>query len=370
MKKIVISFVAVLFLFCAGNLYAQDVIRLGVAGAHSGDLASYGIPSSHAAKLVVDEINAKGGVLGKQVVIMQEDDVCRPEVGANVATKLVSNNVDLVLGHICSGSTEAALPIYKDAGIVAMAPSATKVELTKSGDYPNFFRTISPDDAQAKLQADFCIEQLKVKTAAVLHDKGAYGKALAEEVKQYLEEGNVKVVLMEGITPGAVDYSAVISKVNRSGAEVVIWGGYHPEAAKLVTGMKKRNMDVIFIGPDGVRDDTFIKVAGEYAEGVYATGPIDTTSYPLAIAAIERHREVYGSDPGAFYLNAYAAAIALLNAIEKAGSTDYDKIVHALRTEWVETPLGEISFDERGDAIGIGFAMYQVQNNAYAEVGK
>lgn len=370
MKKIVSIFVAVLFLVCAGNLYAQDVIRLGVAGAHSGDLASYGIPSANAARLVVEEINAKGGVLGKQVVIMQEDDVCRPEIGANVATKLVSNNVDLVLGHICSGATEAGLPIYKDARIVAMSPSATKVELTKSGDYPNFLRTISADDAQARLQVDFCIDELKVKTAAVLHDKGAYGKGLADYAKQYLEEAGIKVVLFEGITPGAVDYSAVISKVNRTGADVVIWGGYHPEAAKLITGMKRRKMDIVFIGPDGVRDDTFIKVAGDYAEGVYATGPIDTTSYPLAIAAIERHREVYGSDPGAFYLNAYAATVALLNAVEKAGSTDYDKVMQALQTEWVETPLGKISFDERGDAIGIGFAMYRVQNGVYVEAGK
>ncbi|MDT8273352.1 MAG: ABC transporter substrate-binding protein, partial [Desulfomonilia bacterium] len=108
----------------------------------------------------------------------------------------------------------------------------------------------------------------------------------------------------------------------------------------------------------------------EFAEGVYATGPIDTTSNPMAIAATEQHRKVYGTDPGAFYLNAYAAAVCLLSAVEKAGSTDYDKVVNALRTEWVETPLGKISFDERGDAIGIGFAMYQVQNGVYVEVGK
>jgi len=127
-------------------------------------------------------------------------------------------------------------------------------------------------------------------------------------------------------------------------------------------------MKTAFISDDGVKDDTFIKVAGKYSEGVYATGPRDTSSNPLAIAAIEAHKKAYGADPGAFFLNAYAATQALLNAIEKAGSTDYDAVAKALKTEYVETPLGKIKFDSKGDAIGIGFSIYQVQNGKYVEM--
>ena len=127
-------------------------------------------------------------------------------------------------------------------------------------------------------------------------------------------------------------------------------------------------MDTIFISDDGVKDDTFIKVAGEFAEGVYATGPRDTSKNPLAIEAINAHKAKYGEDPGAFFLNAYAAALALVNALEKSCSTEYDDIVKALRTEYVATPLGIIRFDEKGDAIGVGFAMYQVQNGKYVEI--
>ena len=127
-------------------------------------------------------------------------------------------------------------------------------------------------------------------------------------------------------------------------------------------------MDTIFISDDGVKDDTFIKVAGEYAEGVYATGPMDTSKNPMAIEAVEAHKKKYGEDPGAFFLNAYAASLALMNAIEKTGSTDYDVLSGALKSEWVATPLGIIKFDERGDAIGVGFAMYQVQNGVYVEI--
>ncbi|MEW6599872.1 MAG: branched-chain amino acid ABC transporter substrate-binding protein [Nitrospirota bacterium] len=344
-------------------------IKVGVAGAHSGDLASYGLPTVKAAELVVKDINAKGGVLGRKVELLVEDDVCKPEVATNTATKLISQSVNVVLGHICSGATKAALGIYKESKIITMSPSATNPPLTQSGDYPNFFRTIASDDAQAKIDVDFALDVLKLKKIAVLHDKGDYGKGFAEFAKDFLDKsGRAEVVLFEGITPGAVDYSAVIQKIKNSGAEAVIYGGYHPEASKLIMLMRKKKMDTILISDDGVKDDTFIKVAGEYAEGVYASGPKDVSQNPLAIAATEAHKKVYGSDPGAFFLNAYAATQALLNAIEKAGSTDYHAVSNALRTEYVDTPLGKIKFDERGDAIGVGFSVFQVKNGEYVEV--
>jgi branched-chain amino acid transport system substrate-binding protein len=348
---------------------AAEPIKLGVAGAHSGDLASYGIPSVRAAQLVVKKRNAMNGVGGRQVEVLVEDDVCKPEVATNTATKLVTEKADVVVGHICSGATKAALGIYNESGIIAMSPSATNPALTQSGDYPNFYRTIASDDAQARLQVDFALDKLGLTKLAVLHDKGDYGKGLAEFAKGFLEaDERAEVVLYEGITPGAVDYSAVVQKIKRSEAEAVIFGGYHPEASKIVTQMRKKGMDTIFISDDGVKDVTFIKVAGEFAEGVYATGPVDTSKNPIAVEAIEAHKKEFGEDPGAFFLNAYAATQALLNAIEKSGSTEFDVLKKALQSEWVATPLGIIKFDERGDAIGVGFAVYQVQSGQFATI--
>jgi branched-chain amino acid transport system substrate-binding protein len=303
------------------------------------------------------------------VELLVEDDVCKPEVATNTATKLVSQKVDVVIGHICSGATKAALGIYKDAKVIAISPSATNPDLTQSGQYPNFYRTIASDDAQALLEVNFAIDKLKVKKIAVLHDKGDYGKGLAEYAKKFIEESKkATVVLFEGITPGAVDYSAVVQKIKRSGAEAVIFGGYHPEASSIVSQMRKKDMKIHFISDDGVKDDTFIKVAQQYSEGVYATGPKDVSKNPLAVAANETHKKVYGADPGAFFLNGYAAARAILNAIQKAGSSDYAAVGKALQTEFVETPLGKIKFDKRGDAIGVGFSMYQVRKGVYVEV--
>ena len=369
-KVLVTSIIGMfMVLTLSGMGVAADTIKLGVAGPHSGDLASYGLPTVRAAELVVKDVNAKGGVLGKQVELLAEDDVCKPEVATNTATKLLSEKVDVVLGHICSGATKAALGIYKDSKIIAMSPSATNPDLTQSGDYPNFYRTIASDDAQAKLEVDFALDVLKLTKIAVLHDKGDYGKGLAEFAKGFLEKDKrATVVLYEGITPGAVDYSAIVQKIKRSKAEAVIFGGYHPEASKIVTQMRKKKMKTFFISDDGVKDETFIKVAKKYAEGVYATGPMDVSKNPMALAASEAHKKAYGEDPGAFFLNGYAAALALLNAIEKAGTTDYDAVEKALRTEYVETPLGKIRFDEKGDALGVGFSMYQVQNGKFVEL--
>lgn len=366
-RLILLTSVMIVLFFAATAALAEDVIKIGVAGAHSGDLASYGLPTVKAAELVVREINARGGVLGKPVVLLTEDDACKPELATNTATKLVSQGVCAVIGHICSGATKAAMSIYKGANIICVSPSATKADLTLSGDYPNFYRTIANDDTQARLQARFAVETLKAKKVVILHDKGDYGKDLAELARKHFEKAGVEVALFEGVTPGAVDYTAIVQKVKLNKPDLVVWGGYHPEASKIVTLMRKKRMETPFMGADGVKDNTFIKVAGGAAEGVYATGPRDVSQNPMTIAAWKAHREAYKSDPGAFFDNAYAATLALLNAIEKAGSTDYAAVTNALKAETVETPLGRIGFDQNGDATGIGFTVYRVEQGAFKE---
>jgi branched-chain amino acid transport system substrate-binding protein len=367
--RLILIFIFLLTFGTTSMALSAETIKIGIAGAHTGDLASYGLPTVKAAELVVKSVNARGGILGKKVELIIEDEACKPELATNVATKLVSQKVNAVIGHICSGATKAALRTYKDAGIIVISPSATSPELTLSGQYPNFHRTIAPDDAQARLVADFTIKTLKLKKIAIIHDKGDYGKGFAEFAKKFIEESKeANIVLYEGLTPGAVDYSAIVQKIKYSNADAVIYGGYHPEAASVVQLMRKRNMKTIFISDDGVKDQTFIKVAAVAAEGVYASGPKDTTKNPLAIAAIEEHKKVYGTEPGAFYLNAYSAMLAIVNAIDRAKSTEYKAVRKALRTYFTDTPLGKIKFNDRGDAIGVGFSMYQVRKGVYVEL--
>ncbi|MGL1891097.1 MAG: branched-chain amino acid ABC transporter substrate-binding protein [Spirochaetaceae bacterium] len=360
-------FALVAFNMSAGSNSESDSIVIGVAGAHTGDLAPYGLPTVKAVEIAVERWNANGGVLGRQIEILVEDEACDAGIAADVAAKLTGKKVVGVIGHICSGATKAALGIYRDSNILTISPSATNPDLT-NGEYPNFFRAIAPDDAQAAVEVDL-INKLGLKTVAILHDKGDYGKGFATFVKDLLEaEGKVEVLLFEGITPGAVDYSAILNKVSSTNADAVIWGGYHPEASKLVTQMKKSNMDMPFLSDDGVKDNTFIKVAGEFAEGVYATGPVDTSSSALAQEAITAHVAKYGEQPGTFFLNASAAIESLLKAIEKAGTTDYEAVRAAMLDMTVETTLGNISFADNGNPEGVGFSAFQVVNGAYVEV--
>ncbi len=369
MKRILAVLLLAAFAMTASPVMAKHhEIVIGVAGPHSGDLAPYGIPTKEAAELVAEQVNAAGGINGKQIKLVAMDDQCKPEIAVNVATNLVSEGAKVVIGHVCSGATKAALGIYKEAGVIAISPSATNPPLTKSGEYPNFYRTIAADDEQGKLAAEFVTDKLGAKKVAVLHDKGDYGKGFADFAKQFIEaSGKAKVVLYEGITPGAIDYSAVIQKLKREDADAVVFGGYHPEASKLVGLMKKKRVKVPFVGPDGIKGDGFLEIAGKNAEGVYATGPMDVSRYAENQKARADYQKKFGKEPGTFFDQGYAAMQAVLNAIQVSGGDDMGRLEKALKSSLVDTAVGKIKFDAKGDAVGVGFSVYQVVDGQFVE---
>ncbi len=364
-------FIVIVFmgLFSVHPCFPGEPVRLGVAVVKTGELASYGISALRGVELAAQVINARGGVLGRPIKLFVEDDLCLPKNALIVASKLLTHNVHAVIGHICSGATFAALNTYKNARIITISPSATNPDLTQSGDYPNFYRTIASDDTQALIQVEFVINQLKFKKIAVIHDKSVYGKGLAEYVKNILEKTDKqKTVFYQGVSTGSINYAQFVGKIKKSRADAVIYGGYHPGASKIVRQMRFKKMETVFISGDGIKDESFIISAGKDAEGVYATAPRDTSAIRMAVEVTKAYKAKYDKEPGPFFLNAYAAVLALANAIETAGSLDYDKIACALKSETVETPIGNISFDERGDAIGTGFSVFQVQNGVFAEL--
>lgn len=369
MKKILASFAAMALCTVLGApVQAADPIKIGVQGAHSGDLASYGVPSLNAVKLVIEQANAKGGVLGRKIELIAQDDQCKPEMATNAATKLISDQSDVVVGPICTGPTTASLPIYQQANIIVVSPTATAPGLTEGGKNPLFFRTVAHDNAQAQLTSDFMIKKLKVKKVAYLHDNGEYGKGFADNNRVMLEKAGVKTVLFEAVTPDAVDFSAVVRKIRRLKPDIVVFGGYQPVASKLVQQMRRDRVKTPFIGPDGVKDETFLKMTGKDSEGVYASYPKDTSALPLYKEARDAHVKAFGSEPGFGYYNAWAGAQCLLAAIEKTGGTDTAKLKEALRTNPVDTPLGKISFNDKGDASGMALSIYQVQNGKFVEL--
>ncbi|WP_027362373.1 branched-chain amino acid ABC transporter substrate-binding protein [Desulfospira joergensenii] len=371
MKPIFKSLVMVLFVssLCAVNPAAGQSVKLGFGGAVSGDLAPYGISSLRGVELALEDINSNGGILGKQVELIVGDDACKPEIAVNIATKLISSGVQMVVGHICSGSTLAANKLYKDARLLLISPSSTNDDLTLTGKNPNFFRTISYDRAQAELMTSYIKNVLNCKKIALIHDKGDYGKGQMELARECFKTlGGIDIVLFEGVTTGAVDFSSIVQKIKKSRAQVTLWGGYHSDASKIASLLKRKRVKTIFFGGDGINGDNFLNLAGQYAEGVYSTGPRDTSNNTLYQELTQRHEEKYKELPGTFFYNAYACVQALAAAAEKAGSFDFEKMRAAMFEIKIDSPLGPIGFDKNGDVVGAGFSVYKVINGKYNQV--
>ena len=348
----------------SANAEAQSV-KIGVVAPYSGDLAFYGISIQQATELAVKKLNANGGVMGKSIELVMEDDVCDPDKAINVAQKLISAGVVAVLGHFCSGATEAALPIYLTAKIPVISAASTNPSLTLARKYTNFLRTIPHDVTQATLQVEYATAKLKIKRAAVLHDQSAYGKELAGLVKQSLEEKGIEIAIFAEITPEAKNYATLVrrlksEKINTSRGSAVFFGGYYLDAAKIVSAARKKRNNAYFISGNGVKNSAFLQLTGRYSLNSYVSA-VDASQVPLAQEVIKEYRATYGEDPGTFSLQAYAAILTLTHAMEKAQSTSYNEIIQSLKTEKLETPLGTISFDQNGDIVGSSFAMFQVR---------
>ena len=368
MKRAFLGLATALMTLSMGfSAQAADTIKIGVAGAHSGDLASYGVPSLNAAKLVADKVNKAGGINGKQIELVIGDDQCKPELATNVATKLLSDHVAAVMGHICSGATKASLALYNEAHVISMSPSATTPGLTAGGSNPMFLRTIAKDDSQAMVTSKFMLEELKVKKVAYLHDNGDYGKGFADMNRANLEKAGVETVLFEAITPDAVDFSSIVKKLRHAKADILVFGGYQPTASKLLQQMRRAKVMTPVMGPDGLKDDAFIKMTGKDAEGVYCSYPKDTSSLPLYKEARQAHLDKYKTEPGSFYYFAYSAMLCLVNAIKEAGTTDTDKMLEVLHTKHVDTPIGSLVFNKSGDAAGLGMSIYQIKDGKFVE---
>jgi branched-chain amino acid transport system substrate-binding protein len=348
---------------------AQETLKIGFGGALLGSLASYGLSNLYGIEVAIAKANAAGGVLGRQVELVKEDDSCDPALASSAATKLASQGIRLILGHTCSGATHSALSVYGGKAIV-VSSSATDVYLTDSGDNPYFFRTTPRDDAQSSLQ----VRLLKAKgftRVALLHDKGDYGKSLAELAEAAIKAdpaSGITVALVEGVTSGQVSYDAVVAKVKDAGVDAIIWGGYYNDASKLAINLRDRGVGAVIIGADGLYDERYVTMGGSAVEGSFATGQSDISQSAAAQEALAIHRKNHTEETGTYFFYSMAAAEALFAAVEKAGTADdLDLIKTHLTSDTVDTVMGPVRFDAKGDVIGAGFKLYEVKDGKFVE---
>ncbi|MDR1656802.1 MAG: branched-chain amino acid ABC transporter substrate-binding protein [Deltaproteobacteria bacterium] len=370
MGKLFSKFVLLLSLvLMAGPAAAQDTLKVGFGGAILGQLAAYGNSNLYGLEYAIGQINAKGGVLGQQVELVKEDDGCKPDSASSAATKLLSQGLKLVFGHTCSGATRSALSVYGNS-VLMVASSATEVSLTEDGAHPYFFRTTPRDDFQVPTQVAY-IRDKGFKKVAILHDKGDYGLALAELAKKDLEADpqGIEIVLFEGVTSGEVSYDDTVSLLAAKGAEVLVWGGYYSDASKLALQMRGKGLKTVIIGPDGLYNPSFIEMAQEASEGVLATGQMDLSKSEIAQAAIADHKTRHSEEIGPYFFYAAGAAQAVFAAVEKVGNTtDFEAIKKHLTEDTVETVMGPVRFDAKGDIIGVPFSLYEIQGGKFVEL--
>ncbi|WP_313008192.1 branched-chain amino acid ABC transporter substrate-binding protein [Stutzerimonas nitrititolerans] len=351
-------FLAIALTGAASYTLAADNIRIALAGPVTGPVAQYGDMQFIGAQMAIEQINKAGGVNGQQLEGVVYDDACDPKQAVAVANKIVNDGVSFVVGHLCSSSTQPASDIYEDEGILMVTAASTSPDITSRG-YELIFRTIGLDSLQGPTAGNFIADNLKPKNVAVIHDKQQYGEGIATAVKKTLEDKGVKVGLFEGVNAGDKDFSSLIAKLKREGVDFVYYGGYHPELGLLLRQSKEKGLDVRFMGPEGVGHTEITAIAGPASEGLYVTLPKSFDQDPRNQQLVEAFKAKKQDPSGPFVFPSYAAVQVMAEGIEKAGSTDTDKVAEALRSNTFDTPTGQLSFDEKGDLKDFNFVVYE-----------
>ena len=346
----------------AGGAAAEDLL-IGTAGSVTGQYAIFGEQMTRGAEMAVADINAAGGVLGNRLVLEIGDDACEAKQAVAVANQMVNKGVAFVAGHFCSSTSIPASEVYYEEGILQISPASTNPLLTEQG-YENVFRTCGRDDQQGLVAGNFLARVFPGQRIAILHDKTAYGKGLADETKKALNAAGVEEALYEAYTAGEKDYTALVSKLKAEEIDVIYLGGYHTEAGLIVRQADSQGLDATLVSGDALVTEEFWSITGDAGEGTLFSFSPDPTENEAAAEVVARFME-QGYKPEGYTLYTYAAIQVFAQAAEAAGSTDIDALVEQMRTLTFDTVLGELTFDGKGDVALPGYVFYEWTDGAY-----
>jgi branched-chain amino acid transport system substrate-binding protein len=339
----------------AGAANAQ--VKFGVQGPITGPNAAFGAQLKNGAQQAVDDINAAGGINGQKLTVQFGDDVSDPKQGVSVANKFSADGVKFVVGAFNSGVTMPSSEVYQENGIVQVTPASTNPQITERKMW-NIFRTCGRDDQQGAVAGAYILKQFKGKKVAVVHDKTTYGKGLADETIKAMGKGGMKPVLYEGINVGEKDFSALVSKIKQSGADLVYWGGLHTEGGLIVRQMRDQGVKAPLMGADGITTDEFAQVGGPGVEGTLMTFPPDPRNNPAAKDAVAKFRAAK-FEPEAYTLYSYAAVQVMADAAKQAKSNDPKKVAEKMHSgAHFKTVIGDLSYDKKGDITRLDYVMY------------
>jgi branched-chain amino acid transport system substrate-binding protein len=359
--KTVCRALALAFIGAAGaaSVQAEDIIKIGHVAATSGPIAHLGKDNENGARMAVEELNAKGVVIGGKkykVVLLAEDDAADPKQATTVAQKLVDAKVQGVIGHETSGTTIPASRMYYDAGIPQITPSASSPAYTRQR-YNTTFRNIANDEQLGPALARYAMQNMQAKRIAVVDDRTAYGKGLADEFSKTVKRTGAatgsSIVSTQYTNDKATDLTAILTAIKATKPDMIFFGGMDAVAAPMLRQMKQLGFPIKFMGGDGMCSDSVPRLAGEgMSDGQVIcaeAGGVEPSQEKGMADFRAAYKKKYGIEVQTYAPYTYDALMTMVEAMQKAGSPDPVKYLPVLAKIKHKGVTGTIAFDARGD---------------------
>lgn len=342
-----------------------ETIRIAVASPFTGALAGYGDNVKDGVTLKVEEINAQGGIDGKEIRVDWMDEQCEPREAATVSSRIAQNrNIVGVVGHLCSSAHLAALPAYLRHGVPVVAPTTTAVAISEQSKDRSgktwAFRVVYRDDYQGEFLARYVNEVLGLKNIAVFYENNDYGIGLKDAFINKANELGLNIVGQEAYVSGASDFNPQLTRLRGRNPDGLFISGYYPEGALIAGQADNLGMKVAKFGADGFDNVDYISLAGSAAENTYLTVPfLADAAEGEAKEFLENFRNRFNREVDWMSANAYDAAGILLQAIAEAGA-DRAKVREYLAS--INSPenayegiAGLTYFNDKGDTLKPAF---------------
>ena len=372
--------VAATAILMGGTVYAQDmVVKIGHVAPLSGTAAHLGKDNENGARMAIDELNAKGVMIGGKKVkfeLLAEDDASDPKQGTQAAQKLVDSKVNGVIGHLNSGTSIPASKIYSDAGIPQISPSATNPKYTRQG-YKTTFRVVVDDMGLGGTLGKYAVKNLKGKSIAVIDDRTAYGQGVADEFEKGVKGAGGTTVGREFTNDKATDFTAILTSLKAKKPDIVFFGGMDAVAGPMLRQMKQLGIEAKFMGGDGICSGELPKLAaGSMADGQVVcaeAGGIEETD-AAAVKGMNdfkaKFKAKFNADVQIYAPYVYDALNLMVDSMVKAGSAEPAKYLPVLaKTSGYKGVTGVISFDEKGDVKNGALTIHSYAGGKQTNIG-
>jgi branched-chain amino acid transport system substrate-binding protein len=350
-------------LLASASAYAEDTVKIGVIQPLTGSVAYNGTTDVNGIKLALAEINAKGGVLGKQVELVIEDGQCKPANTVNAAEKLIQRDkVVGLIGAFCSSATAAIMPVAESSKIPLITGVSSAANLTEKGNRW-FFRATETDALLAKSFAKILVNQLNLKKVAYIGVNDDFGRGSVDEFEKQMSALGATTVMKEYFEHGTSDFYTLLAKLKASGADGAFVSAETQDGSTFVKQKAELGLATKVFGVGSWATADFMKLAGAAANGIYAAVPYASTmKTPKNEAFVKAYQDQYKVAPGKYSAAGYNTLNIIVDAIARAKSTDADKIRDALLKTDYEGPNGHFRFDDKGQATGFTVVLVQLEN--------